>query len=313
MSASFKCSHCGKSVPTFKGLCSHIAQWQPCRDALRRVAERQPPNVRSLHIHKDEEPTDGAQFDDGEPMLFEPNQADEELDHSTSAGPSQWTQMEEVADEEAGGIRRYVEDCGQSAGHIYGEGQSQFMKWREAQKRQDMHLGHHTIILMNGTYRSGSFVMLARMLQMSTWNFPLWVHLRNIIEVDRLTFTNQTRNQTKPSFKNKRAFYNTLPQGPKWECEELQITGNEWDDEGKLKSEVFQLWKRDPVECIKELIGNPGSQNHLRYSPQWVYEENGETRIFDEMWTGDWWWNMQVSYLLQFLWESLLSHRYRTN
>ena len=32
-----------------------------------------------------------------------------------------------------GGICRYVEDYGQSAGYIYGEGQSLFAKWREAQ------------------------------------------------------------------------------------------------------------------------------------------------------------------------------------
>ena len=49
----------------------------------------------------------------------------------------------------------------------------------------------------------------------------------------------------------------TLPRGPKWECEELEIIGDERDNKGKLKSEVLQLWKRDPVECIKELIENP--------------------------------------------------------
>ena len=307
MSASFKCSYCGKSVPTVKGLRSHIAQRQPCRDALRRVAERQPPNVKSLHIHEDEEPTDDLQFDHvDEPMVFEPNRADEELDNSTSASPSRRTQMEEVEDEEAGGIRRYVEDYGQSAGHVYGEGQSQFMKWREAQKNA----GHAPWSPYN---------------DLDEWDLSQWL-IRNVgqnatdeylklpivsssskhnTEVDRLTFTNQTRNRTKPSFKNKRAFYkriDTLPRGPKWECEELQIIGDERDDKGKLKSEVFQLWKRDPVECIKELIGNPGFRNHLRYSPQRAYEdENGETRIFDEMWTGDWWWNMQVSYFSRFL------------
>ena len=94
----------------------------------------------------------------------------------------------------------------------------------------------------------------------------------------------------------------TLLRGPKWECKELQITGDERDDKGKLKLEVVQLWKRDPVECIKELIGNPAFRNKLRYSPQRVYEdENGKTRVFDEMWTGDWWWNTQVSYRLQLL------------
>ena len=149
-------------------------------------------NIKSLHIHKDEEPTDDLQFDDvDEPMVFEPNQADEELDHSTSTSPSRQTQMEEVEDGEAGGIRRYVEDYGRSAGHVYGEGQSQFMKWREAQKNA----GH------------------------APWS-P----------------------------------YNDL---------------DEWD---------LSQW----------LIHN-------------VEDKNGETRIFDEMWTGDWWWNMQVSYLSWFL------------
>jgi hypothetical protein len=55
----------------------------------------------------------------------------------------------------------------------------------------------------------------------------------------------------KPSFKNKHMFYkciNTLPQGTKWECEELEVIGDEQDNKGKLKPEVFQLWKQDPVE-----------------------------------------------------------------
>ena len=97
------------------------------------MAERQPPKDKSLPIPEDDEPAEDIQFDDDEPMLFEPNQADDKLDHSASAGPSRRTQVEEVEDEEAGGIRRYVEDYGQSAGYIYGEGQSLFAKWREAQ------------------------------------------------------------------------------------------------------------------------------------------------------------------------------------
>ena len=80
------------------------------------------------------------------------------------------------------------------------------------------------------------------------------------IEVEGLTVINQTRNRTKPSFKNKCRFYkriDTLPRGAKWECEEFEITGDEQDEKGKRRSEVLQLWKRDAVECISELIGNP--------------------------------------------------------
>lgn len=126
------------------------------------------------------------------------------------------------------------------------------------------------------------------------------------IEVKVLTVINQTCNRTKPSFKNKRAFYkciDTLPRGAKWECEVFKITGDERDEKGKLRSEVLQRWKRDTVECIKELIGNPAFRDNLRYAPQRVYEdEDGTNRLFNEMWTGDWWWDTQVSSCLS-LWR----------
>jgi len=60
------------------------------------VAKQQPPKDKSLPIPEDDEPAEDIQFDDDEPMLFDPNQADDELDHSASAGPSRRTQVEEV-------------------------------------------------------------------------------------------------------------------------------------------------------------------------------------------------------------------------
>jgi Plavaka transposase len=102
-------------------------------------------------------------------------------------------------------------------------------------------------------------------------------------------------------FKNKRAFYrciDTLPRGAKWTCEPFEITGDERDENGKLRREVLHLWKRNPVECIRELIGNPAFRDKMQYVPEKVYEDrDGKVRIFDEMWTGDWWWNLQVSIL----------------
>ncbi|EIW75743.1 hypothetical protein CONPUDRAFT_131960 [Coniophora puteana RWD-64-598 SS2] len=58
--------------------------------------------------------------------------------------------------------------------------------------------------------------------------------------------------------------------------------------------EELIVWKRDPVECVKELIGNPTFREMMQYAPEKVYEDmEGECRIYDEMWTGDWWWNLQ--------------------
>ena len=110
----------------------------------------------------------------------------------------------------------------------------------------------------------------------------------------------QTRNRTKPSFKNKRAFYkkiDTLPRVAKWLCKPFEIEGDQLDEKGRKHKETLHLWKRDPVECIHELIGNPAFRNQMRFAPERAYEDpEGKNRIFDEMWTGDWWWNLQVSY-----------------
>jgi Plavaka transposase len=60
--------------------------------------------------------------------------------------------------------------------------------------------------------------------------------------------------------------------------------------------ENVEVWRRDPVECVKELMGNPAFKNHMSYVAEHVYlDKGGKVRIFDEMWTADWWWNTQVS------------------
>ena len=41
--------------------------------------------------------------------------------------------------------------------------------------------------------------------------------------------------------------------------------------------------------------GNPAFQDLMSYVPQQVHTDaEGKNRIFDEMWTADWWWDTQV-------------------
>ena len=50
------------------------------------------------------------------------------------------------------------------------------------------------------------------------------------------------------------------------------------------------------MECVEELLGNPALRDVMAYVPECVYANaKGENRIYDEMWTGDWWWETQVS------------------
>ncbi|KAI9068219.1 hypothetical protein FKP32DRAFT_1562189 [Trametes sanguinea] len=60
------------------------------------------------------------------------------------------------------------------------------------------------------------------------------------------------------------------------------------------KTERIELWSRNVVDCMRELMGNPAFRESLVYSPQRSYvDEEGEGRLYDNMWTGDWWWDVQ--------------------
>ncbi len=108
----------------------------------------------------------------------------------------------------------------------------------------------------------------------------------------------QTRQRTKPSFKNKQLLLqkiDDLPRGPTWECELWEVEGDEYDEDGNLRTETLELWRRNPVDCIKELIGNPLFSDCIRYAPERHYlDAAGTDPIWDEMWTGEWWWDLQV-------------------
>ena len=86
-----------------------------------------------------------------------------------------------------------------------------------------------------------------------------------------------------------------LPIGPEWRCSIIDITGDQLDEDGNAMTEHLELWHRDPVECVKGLIGNPAFKEFISYVPERVFmDDEGQVRVFDEMWTGNWWWDTQV-------------------
>ncbi|KAG1846303.1 hypothetical protein C8R48DRAFT_750604 [Suillus tomentosus] len=108
-----------------------------------------------------------------------------------------------------------------------------------------------------------------------------------------------TQNRTKPSFHNNQSFLqkvDELPHGPAWSCKKVSVKGNRTDENGQSLHEDVELWMCDPVECIKDLIGNPLFKEHMVYAPSRAYQdEAGSQRLIDDMWMADWWWDKQVS------------------
>ncbi|KAI0693079.1 hypothetical protein BC835DRAFT_1306895 [Cytidiella melzeri] len=131
------------------------------------------------------------------------------------------------------------------------------------------------------------------------WDFVRWAMESGISQgdIDKYLKLEMTRTRTGLSFKNKRSFFakiDSLPKGPKWQCEIWEVKGTEVDENQNLKTEVVELWKRDPVECIRDLLANPVFAKHMRYEPERLYEdEAGKRPIFNEMWTGEWWEKLQ--------------------
>ncbi|KAG1794623.1 uncharacterized protein HD556DRAFT_1236445, partial [Suillus plorans] len=102
-----------------------------------------------------------------------------------------------------------------------------------------------------------------------------------------------TRNRMQPSFHNNRSFLqkvDELPHGAAWSCKKISVRGNQTDEKGEPLHEDVELWMRDPVECIKDLIGNPQFKDHMVYAPAQAYTDSaGLNRVIGDMWTADWW------------------------
>ncbi|KAI5987191.1 hypothetical protein EDD15DRAFT_2174021 [Pisolithus albus] len=100
------------------------------------------------------------------------------------------------------------------------------------------------------------------------------------------------------SFDNARSFLkyvDSLRTGPGWACEMIDVEGDIVAEDGSLRRERLELWRRDPIECVQELMGNPAFRDVMSYVPERAYTDaSGENRIYDEMWTGDWWWDVQA-------------------
>lgn len=105
-------------------------------------------------------------------------------------------------------------------------------------------------------------------------------------------------DRVKPSFEKKKSFLDTidsLPIGADWKIKEVPVVGDLLDDDGNAKTETAELWFRDPVECVKELIGNPAFKDVMDYAPTRLFmDAEGTEEFIKEMSSASWWWKMQV-------------------
>ncbi|KZP30194.1 hypothetical protein FIBSPDRAFT_908162 [Athelia psychrophila] len=288
--SDYPCNFCSRVLPSSQGLRSHIAQSADHQEQLR-----------ALETEIDH---DSADDDDLQPGLPSPSAyngssqydsddapPDPSSDHDPSGfdgdepePASKRARVEEVEDEQAPpifGREPFVEPYPEEkeAGKIYGRTRTSFEEIRVNQSE--------------GEEPWAPFESEAE------WEVARWMMRSGISQKETESFLKleKIRTGVKPSFHNNRAFLqqiDALPRGPEWTCEPFVVTGDEVDDKGQLRTEEVDLWRRDPVECVKELLSNPSFRENMSFAPEKQYRNSdGTNRVYNESWTGDWWWDTQ--------------------
>jgi hypothetical protein len=87
----------------------------------------------------------------------------------------------------------------------------------------------------------------------------------------------QIHDRTHPTFHNKDALLKKIDELPsfglEFQCTRISVNGNLQDPNGNNLTEDLELWHRDPVKCVEELISNPAFQNVMHYAPERIYED----------------------------------------
>ena len=85
-----------------------------------------------------------------------------------------------------------------------------------------------------------------------------------------------------------------MPKVPKWTCKNIEYTVHLPDSTQRARE--FDLWKKDVLDVIKELVSNPEFKDCFCTLPCEIYTDGEKkVQIYNEMWTGEWWSEAVVS------------------
>ncbi|CDO76939.1 hypothetical protein BN946_scf185006.g21 [Trametes cinnabarina] len=309
------CPYCHKQLATAQGLSAHVSNRAACRKAdevarsLERVQAAQlGPILTSLSVrpagtsHVEVPIAEGnVLVEDDVGMVVDPDDllnatqpdmlaADPNEVHTDWAQPESLprrlrVEIEEVEDIEEGGLphRPWIEEFPTSAGATYGCAETEFKRILREQRDKGVE-------------------PWAPFADMEEWELAEWLITSGLSQtaIEEYLKLNITRGRTKPSYMTNYTFMQKvdgLPtQSAGWKVEVMEAMGDKLGDDGKPKTERIELWSRDIVECVKELMGSATLCDSLAYAPTRQYvDEEGQERLYDNMWSGNWWWDVQTA------------------
>ncbi|KAG8728949.1 hypothetical protein FRC11_009853, partial [Ceratobasidium sp. 423] len=131
------------------------------------------------------------------------------------------------------------------------------------------------------------------------WELARWLVIHGLSKgaIDEFMKLNIVRSNLNLSFTSRHTLYNrinTLPGGPEWMNDIVTVYGNWRNRKGKRLREKLEVWFQDPTVIVKDLLGQPEFADIMVYEPRETYlDDTLQDRVYDEMWTGDWWIEIQ--------------------
>lgn len=123
----------------------------------------------------------------------------------------------------------------------------------------------------------------------SDWQFAMWSTLETVSDnaVSRLLKIEALSGQLSArSACDIKSALDRLPAPASFNHHEVYVSGVE---------EPFDLYWRDPLEVIGDLLADPTFAGCMSFAPERRYvDDQRESRLYNEMHTAAWWWGIQV-------------------
>jgi hypothetical protein len=71
-----------------------------------------------------------------------------------------------------------------------------------------------------------------------------------------------------------------------------------WEESSvNIERNATPFWYGNRIAAVRYILGHPSLRDHRLYARVQQMDSGGEC-IYGEMWTADWWWKMQASFLV---------------
>jgi len=121
------------------------------------------------------------------------------------------------------------------------------------------------------------------------WQFAMWSTLETVSDnaISRLLKIEALNGQLAArSARDIKISIDQLPAPASFNHQEVFASG---------VAEPFDLYWRNPLEVIGDLLADPNFADNMAFAPERRYTDiNRKSRLYNEMHTGDWWWEIQV-------------------